>query len=571
MSLDLSKFQTVFDDNFANDASLNTSIWTNAWGDADQFAFGNGCLTLSAYEKPYWQGVAFMQRATGPSAGEGYGLYQFTGYGNAGQGAGINFIMWRADNQWLDSTIPNKATELDILESWDGSRTANSVVHYYNTGWSRDDGMVIHPFHVDLSKPHTYAMDWEHDSLTYYVDGKEIYQDKTHVPLDYADGGCNEVMGAQLIGEKANVVGPTVQLHIVDMSYSVPVSAASPPPPTPPSDPANPITLGGGAQSHAAAAGETVQAGAGSDTVIAAQGLVSVTGGSGSLTFLGGGGPSTVSGGAGSATLFGGAGGGSYVGGAAGGNFLVSQAASGVNTTLTGAGAGDQLFGSASGNDSLVAGAGAESILGGGGNASITSGSAADVIFTGSGASTVQGNAGGDTIVGGSGSLDVAASNGDAVFAGGAATITGSSQGADSIAGGAGALSVIGKGGNMLVVAGSSQSTITTGSGASLIFTAAGSTSVTGGAGGMQVALGAGNAVVTEGSGAAIFDVVKGAAGGATVIDGFRPGTDKVALYGYAASERQVTSAGGSTTLNLSDGTRIQLAGVGNPAGGILG
>ncbi len=573
MSLNLNNFQTVINDNFADDTALDTSIWTNAWGYANQFSFGNGCLTLSAYEQPYWQGVAIMQRATGPSAGEGYGLYQFTGYANAGQGAGINFIMWRADNQWLDSATPNKATEIDILETWDGTRTAESVVHYYSAGWSGGDGMVIHPFPLDMTKPHTYAMDWERGSLTYYVDGKQIYQDTTHVPLDYADGGCNEVMGAQITGEKALVTTPTVQLHIIDINYSAPKSASSPPPtPTPPASPPNSVTLGGGAQSYSAAAGQTVQAGAGSDTVTAIGGLVSVTGSSGSLTFLGGSGPSTVSGGAGSATLYGGAGGGSYAGGAAGGNLLVAQGGSGANTTLTGAGAGDRLFGSASGNDTLVAGSGSESILGGGSNTSITGGSAADVIFTAGGPSTVQGGvAGGDIIVGGSGSLDVAANNGDAIFGDGATTVTGSAGGADSIVGGTGALSVTGKGANMLVVAGQAQSTISTGSGASLIYAGSGATSVTGGAGGMQVVLGSGKTTANEGSGAAIFDVVNGSAGGSAVLNGFRPGVDTIDLYGYAASDQHVTSSGGSTVLTLSDGTSIQLVGVSNAGGSIVG
>ena len=573
MSLDLNDFQLVLNDDFAQDSSLDTSIWTDSWGYANQFSFAGGALTLTGYEKPYWQGVAIMQRATGPSAGEGYGLYQFTGYGNAGQGAGINFILWPADNQWLNPNQPNKASEIDILESWDGTKTGESVIHYYSTGWPDDDGQSYHPFSVDLTKPQTYALDWERGSLTYYVDGKEIYQDTTHVPLDYADGGVNEVIGAQITGESAYVTTSTVQLHITDISYSAPKSGTSPPPtPSPPTSPPNPVTLGGGAQSYTAAAGETVQAGSGSDTVTARSGLVSVTGSSGALTFLGGSGPSTVVGGTGSATLFGGAGGGAYTGGSAGHNLLVSQGTGGANTTLTGAGAGDRLFGSASGSDVLVAGAGAESILGGGGNTSITGGSAADVIFTAGGASTVQGgSAGGDTIVGGSGGLEVAARNGDAVFGGGALSVTGSTQGADSIVGGAGALSVTGEGANMLVVAGSSQSTIRTGSGASLIYAGSGATSLTGGAGGMQVVLGAGKATVSEGSGAAVFEVVNGAAGGAAVLDGFRPGVDTIKLYGYSASDQHVTSSGGSTVLSLSDGTAIQLVGVGNAGGSILG
>ena len=67
---------------------------------------------------------------------------------------------------------------------------------------------------------------------------------------------------------------------------------------------------------------------------------------------------------------------------------------------------------------------------------------------------------------------------------------------------------------------------------------------------------------MTEGSGAALFDVVKGAAGGTEVLNGFRPGTDHIQLFGYAAGEPQITSSNGSSLVSLSDGTKIQITGV---------
>ncbi len=121
----------------------------------------------------------------------------------------------------------------------------------------------------------------------------------------------------------------------------------------------------------------------------------------------------------------------------------------------------------------------------------------------------------------------------------------------------------------MLVVASTSRSTINTGNGASLIFANAGTTSVAGGTGSLQVLLGAGSTTVTEGAGAAMFDVVKGAAGGMDVINGFKTGTDQVHLSGYAAGDVQITSSGGSTLVSLADGTRIDLVGVADPGGSI--
>lgn len=230
MSLNLSKFRTVFDDNFGKDTALNTALWADNWGYKEQYTFAGGALTLTGRLSQYWYPVGFKQTTPAKTAGEGYGLYQFSGYGNPGQGIGIAFLMWRADNVFLDSTTPGKATEIDILESWDKSTTAEATIHYYDTTWKGNNGQTYHLINVDPTKLHTYALDWERGSLTYYVDGQQFYQDTTHAPLDAADGGSNEVMGAEVIHEASLVTTPTVQLHITDMSYSAPIPVITPAP-----------------------------------------------------------------------------------------------------------------------------------------------------------------------------------------------------------------------------------------------------------------------------------------------------------------------------------------------------
>src|ERR1700712_5816281 len=122
-TLDYSKFKSVFVDIFAQDTSLNGALWADRWGSASQFTFDSSGLTLTSTAASGWAPVGFMQAPTGKGAGEGYGLYQFTGYANAGQGTGIGFIMWRADNIALDPSQPNVATEIDVLESWDKTKT----------------------------------------------------------------------------------------------------------------------------------------------------------------------------------------------------------------------------------------------------------------------------------------------------------------------------------------------------------------------------------------------------------------------------------------------------------------
>ena len=232
MTLNLSAFQTVFDDNFANDKKLDTALWSDNWGYSTQYSFANGALTLTSLQSQYFYPVGFKQATPDKNAGEGYGLYQFSGYANAGQGKGISFIMWRAENAWLDTAHPGVASEIDVLESWNYTTTGESTLHWYDPTAKNNDGYNPVPIYVDLTKPHTYAVDWERGSLTFYVDGKELYQNTTRVPLDAADGGCNEVMGAQIIYAAASSTSTSVQLHITDMSYSAPVSAATPPPAT---------------------------------------------------------------------------------------------------------------------------------------------------------------------------------------------------------------------------------------------------------------------------------------------------------------------------------------------------
>ena len=248
MGLDLNNFKTVFDDNFGNDSSLNWSLWGARWGNSDQFSFGNGALTLTSSAWEGWKPVGFLQQPSGKSAGEGYGLFQFTGYANAGQGTGISFEMWRADNVWLDSSKPGAGTEMDLLETQGGR--AFSTIHWYDSSWSNNDGQQSHTLNIDVSKSHTYAIDWERGSLTYYIDGQQIYQDTSHAPLDAADGGSNEVMGAQVVNAQYGPTTPSVQLHITDMSYSTAGSGGTSNP-----TPAPTPTPTGGGQIGASASG----------------------------------------------------------------------------------------------------------------------------------------------------------------------------------------------------------------------------------------------------------------------------------------------------------------------------
>lgn len=228
------------------------------------------------------------------------------------------------------------------------------------------------------------------------------------------------------------------------------------------------------------------------------------------------------------------------------------------------AGSGSAVF-TGSGNDTVTASDGKVTVVGSAsGSLTFIGGQAPSVVFAGGEpASIFGGSGGGDSVVGGSGTLTLVAQKGDAVFGGsGALAVTGSTSGADSIIGGAGALTVAGRGGNMMVVGGAGASDILTGNGAALVFSGSGTMSLTGGTGSLQVLLESGKTTVVEGSGPTSYDVVNGQAGGTTILNGFRPGTDTLNLFGYVAADLHASTSGGSTTLSLPDGTKIQLVGV---------
>lgn len=92
-------------------------------------------------------------------------------------------------------------------------------------------------------------------------------------------------------------------------------------------------------------------------------------------------------------------------------------------------------------------------------------------------------------------------------------------------------------------------------------------TQVTTGAGTSTVFGSTGFSTVTAGSGNTTFEFVQGlAAGGTMTITNFDPAHEQVRLYGYAAGTAQAAIAGaqvagGSTTITLSDNTRIVFQG----------
>lgn len=212
-----------FDVDFTKISSLSALKATpinNIWGpDEDRWFSGSNGLLLMGHASNGYTATGIEQPSNANSDGEGYGTFSFTGAAaQAGQGTGICFVMWRADNVWLDASKPGMLTELDILESWDNTTNIQATDHYYNTS-SNQNGQIFHTVsNMNITAFHTYNMVWAPGSLTYSIDGKQIYQiTGAAVPKDTAHGGNNYVLGAEVVTE----TGP-VGLYVRDMSYTVP-------------------------------------------------------------------------------------------------------------------------------------------------------------------------------------------------------------------------------------------------------------------------------------------------------------------------------------------------------------
>ena len=250
----------------------------------------------------------------------------------------------------------------------------------------------------------------------------------------------------------------------------------------------------------------------------------------------------------------------------------------------------DTIVAAGGGNDTIAAGGGTNNIQLGGGNDTITT-TGFDIIQAGSGSATVSALAGGhDRIVAGSGNLDVNASGnaivvmlagtGSDTFTGGSgiAIVHGGTAGNNLLTAGTGATTLFGGGSGDTLTAGGANQILIAGSGAeTLVGSAKGFDRLRAGPGADSLAASGNHNFLIRSAGATsvtsavmntsgnynefLFINAGKAGGGTDTITGFNS-TDKVALYGYAPgvianAVTHQTQAGGSTTVTLTDNTRI--------------
>lgn len=96
-----------------------------------KFTNSNSGLALTGAAASGWNPVGFLQTPASVAAGEGYGPFLSTGIaGVVGQGPGICLVLWPSDNTGRPDGRQGQASQLDLLESWDGTRTGFSTPHH---------------------------------------------------------------------------------------------------------------------------------------------------------------------------------------------------------------------------------------------------------------------------------------------------------------------------------------------------------------------------------------------------------------------------------------------------------
>jgi Ca2+-binding RTX toxin-like protein len=285
-----------------------------------------------------------------------------------------------------------------------------------------------------------------------------------------------------------------------------------------------------------------------------------------------------------------------FVGDTGGTNLVLSNgrsdtiaAGAGANTVATygsdplifGGSGSLEAFGNAATNETVVGGSGPETIFGASSGVYFLGSSTSLFIGDPSSASTIVGTTGKETVFGGASSREVIFSNSSSlVFANGSndsATIVGGSS-PSTLFGAVGssiAYFSTSSAGGVLYAAGSGNETLNAaGSSANMtIFGGqdpAGGDSLVGGSGHDVLVAGSGSDTMTGSTGSNVFIFDKGEAGGHDFITDYN-GQDMVGLFGYGsgagtAALAAATVAGDSTTIALSDSTKITFENITTPS-----
>ncbi len=157
---------TMFDD-FGGSA-LDESKWTIYEGagnagigtrDREAISVADGEMRIT--------GNGWSAGGMGSKQKQTYGLYEVRARVDRNIGYNTAVLLWPSSERWpIDG-------EIDISEIFDGDNAGRmgSFVH-----WGANNQQLWHFESADFTQWHTYGVNWQPDSLTYYLDGREIWK-----------------------------------------------------------------------------------------------------------------------------------------------------------------------------------------------------------------------------------------------------------------------------------------------------------------------------------------------------------------------------------------------------------
>ncbi|MDA8248868.1 MAG: family 16 glycosylhydrolase [Rhodospirillales bacterium] len=214
-------YNQVFYDNFSG-TSLNGSNWPVMYGgtssngaftyDHGDVQVNNGLTINTTNSSGSWTTGGIGQGWTG---GE-YGLYQVEAKVDPGQGTGPVILLWPDNNSW--------PPEIDLLEAPNGQGDAYMTLHWAGSNGSNQYQTI--DTGVNVNSWHDYAVDWEPNQLTFYVDGKQIWSTTQHIPNQPMGLGISGFVAASndswYGGGPDSTTPSSVGLHVAWASISEP-------------------------------------------------------------------------------------------------------------------------------------------------------------------------------------------------------------------------------------------------------------------------------------------------------------------------------------------------------------
>ena len=393
--------QLYLDDN-------STTLPSGAVVNVDPFSLSGGILTISANPtptdlltsvgKPYTSGLI----SSGNNFEFKYGYIEMSAQLPAGQGLWPAFWL-----RWADS---GRYGEIDIFEVL-GSKP-NYI--YETVHWSDPSGTftnkTVRSAVADMSTGfHTYGMDWNAETITFYFDGKAMgwmtTPEALKMPMYIM---ANVAVGGTWSGAPDATTQWPAEMKIDYIKVWQDQSALT----------GKSIDGTAGADFFSGTDGNDVIQGLdGSDTIMGGRGDDLILGGNGNDRLLGGQGNDTIDGGAGGDAMVGGAGDDTFIVDNTG-DTILELAGYGIDTVKTSlasyglAGPLEAMIYTGSGNFSgtgnsldnrMESGAGNDTLLGGAGNDTLLGGAGADKLNSGIGDDLIVGGAGNDTMAGDAG------------------------------------------------------------------------------------------------------------------------------------------------------------------------